>query len=280
MIKSRSAERSRFRRIVARFIESLTDAEGYRDKNFKSLARISCSLHEVAERCSGGCLCYEMLDGVRARAFRLDFAADILALMDRFDRDWMRIVSIDLCCVEAGQLSSVRIAAERDRLRKQLLRAGITMAIGGIEASFAARRNEWKLHAHLMIFDVTDHQIDKLEESCYRRGLKRPFESQKVNDPVDQVTYLLKFSTGHRPGSGRKPKMYPLPKPALRELAAWWSGRKFEDFVFLLGFRRRRSGIEQTPRRSPIRKHVDKQQSIRGDMATWRHAERACHRES
>jgi hypothetical protein len=69
---------------------------------------------------------------------------------------------------------------------------------------------------------------------------------QKLADPVEQVSYLQKFSTFHRPGkqtSKRRPRAYPLPEGPRLELLRWMADYRFDDFRFLFGARRRRGRI-------------------------------------
>ena len=62
-----------------------------------------------------------------------------------------------------------------------------------------------------------------------------------MRDPAAQISYLLKFTTYHRPGSqngSRRPTAIPLPDHALKQLTLWRARHGFLDFVLMMGLRR------------------------------------------
>jgi hypothetical protein len=68
-----------------------------------------------------------------------------------------------------------------------------------------------------------------------------------VKDPVEQLSYLLKFTTYHRPyeqHGTKKSKAVPLNPPEHFELVRWMAQYTFTDHLFLFNARRRGVSIE------------------------------------
>ena len=73
-------------------------------------------------------------------------------------------------------------------------------------------------------------------------GVARPVKLQTLRDAPKQISYLMKFSTFHRPGSqkgSRRRTAIPLPDHALKQLDPWRARYGFLDFVFMLNLRRK-----------------------------------------
>ena len=76
----------------------------------------------------------------------------------------------------------------------------------------------------------------------------RAVKVQELRDPAAQISYLLKFTTFHRPGSqngSRRPRAVPLPDDALKQLTLWRARHGFFDFLFMIGLRRRGGDLVQ-----------------------------------
>ena len=222
-------------------------------------------------RCDDDAPCEELLCSRCARRYRLWFAGQCL----RFAVEPVEahLVTILLVAVRGGLLHSVSVRAEHDRLRKRLIRCGVRSAIGGTEAEYDAPNDRWTVHVHLLVFGEIEQAIAQLKEMAKRDGLERPVKRQRVRDVLSQVTYLQKFVTYHRPGkasSAGKGRAYPLKPRHVAELARWFERRRFGDFAFLLGFRRRGSRIVAEPSFADI--VAEAQTPVapwrRGDVAT------------
>ncbi len=114
--------------------------------------------------------------------------------------------------------------------------------VGGTEARYRAIDSSWLVHGHLLVVDAPAGAIDALKRTFDSGPVKYPVVSQDLVDPVDQLSYLQKFTTYHRPGeqtSTTRPRAYPLPPRPLLELLRWMAGYRFDDFRFLYGARRR-----------------------------------------
>jgi hypothetical protein len=136
-----------------------------------------------------------------------------------------------------GSLADADVRGTRDLLRKRLDRAGFKGAIvlGGIEVAWQAKWQRWLLHVHVLAVGVDASAWEQLEAALKDSGTDDPVKAVALRDPDEQLSYLVKFVTYHRPGRLR----VPLPEDRLVELAAWWSRHRFEDYLFAYGARRR-----------------------------------------
>jgi hypothetical protein len=214
-------------------------------------------------RCDDGAPCEELLCSRCARRYRLWLASQSLSFV--VEPVEAHIVTILLVAVGGGLLHTVSVRAEHHRLRKRLTRSGIRSAIGGTEAKYEASDDRWVVHVHLLVFGEIKHAIARLRVIAKSDGLERPVKCQRVCDPLNQVTYLQKFVTYHRPGkasAGARGWAYPLKPRHVAELARWFAPRHFGEFAFLLGFRRRGSRIVAEPSFADI--------VAEAQVATWR----------
>lgn len=255
----------RFFERVRRFIETRSEAEQYRTRNLRAVksARGFPRLRGRMLRCDDGALCEELLCSRCARRYRVWFAGQCLRFA--VDRVEAHIVTIQLVAVRGDLLHTVNVRAEHERLRKRLIRCGVRSAIGGTEADYDAPNDRWVVHVHLLVFGEIESAIARLKVMARGDGLERPVKCQRVRDRLSQVTYLQKFVTYHRPGktgAGGKGLPYPLKPRHVAELARWFGHRRFGDFAFLLGFRRRGSRIVAEPSFADI--------VAEAQVATWR----------
>jgi hypothetical protein len=107
--------------------------------------------------------------------------------------------------------------------------------LGGIEVAWQAKWQRWILHAHVLAIGIDANAWKLLESALKKSGTANPVDHVPLRDPDEQLSYLIKFVTYHRPGRRR----VPLPPDRLVELAAWWSRHRFEDYLFAYGPRRR-----------------------------------------
>ena len=175
------------------------------------------------------------------RLFRRWITARLLELQE--GRKKKCIVTIALGVVKGGKLGKVDLHLISQRLRKKLSRSGLTgcIAVGGIEVAYKSKKGIWRLHAHLLVLGSTREVLDNL------RGEEGDLQIDGLTDLPKQLSYLMKFSTGHRPGArtGQKQRrMYPLPLPALIELVSWSNRYHVSDFMFAFGVRRRGQRFE------------------------------------
>lgn len=183
-----------------------------------------------------------------ARTFRRYFTGELLKLNSEFEGQ-VRILVILLEVTPRGKLQDLQIDRYRHSLRKRLDRAGLghVPVVGGFEMIYRARPKEWVLHINLVMFGGDAKAIAKFEEGFRDDSLYRPVERAPVKDPAEQLSYILKFTTYHRPHQQRgskKAKAVPLNPSEHLELVRWMAQYEFSDHLFLFNARRRGASIE------------------------------------
>jgi hypothetical protein len=233
---------------IGRRFETFEDANKESRRSQEALAvflpgnQYSAYLHECRE---GAYDCDKTFCPRCARAFRRYITAELLqASKEALGK--IRILVVILETAAKENLINLRMARYRHFLRKRLSRAGIsdTPVIGGFEMVYRARQREWVLHVNLVIFGGSRKAID-----CFKEGFADPdaVREDPLNDPAEQLSYVLKFTTYHRPHQQRgatKAKAVPLNPSEHFELVQWMAQYSFSDHVFLFNARRRGASIE------------------------------------
>ena len=221
-------------------IESKAKAGEYRELNLRALRGRDDLLVEAISRCTVDDPCAEALCACCARRYRLWLTSELLHLTAHGPPAFVATILLEV--VRGPALSKNDPSVLHERVRKRLTRAGIRAAIGGTEASYDAKKNRWTVHLHLLVFDSLERGRARLREALRASILDRPVVCQPLRNPLAQIAYLQKFQTCHRPGepgfSGRG-RAYPMKREQIVQLAQWTRGRRFEDFLFILGLRRR-----------------------------------------
>lgn len=138
-------------------------------------------------------------------------------------------------------------------LRKRLSRNGLDEAvvIGGYEIIYRAKSKTWVLHINLLIIDGTLEAIEKFKETFSNSDIEKPALVEKLEDLAIQLSYILKFTTYHRPfkqcGSKKGPAV-PLNPREHCALVSWMAQWRFQDFMFLFNARREGVKIVSGPR--------------------------------
>ncbi len=162
---------------------------------------------------------------------------------------WVLTLLFD--AVAPGDLHTVEPKKLQHRLRKRLDTAGLSESLvaGGLEVSWHGNQLGWSVHFHVLTLGAEEEHLRALKASFASSDLKRPFLRQKLKDPMEQISYLLKFHTYHHPfaqiGQEKGPA-YPLPRPQMEELLSWYANFKPSDFLFLYGLRRQGKRILPT----------------------------------
>jgi hypothetical protein len=184
--------------------------------------------------------CEEILCAECARRYRLWLIPELLHLTAQGPTAFVATILLDT--VKGPALSKIDPGVLHEWVRKRLTRAGIWAAIGGTEASYEAKENRWIVHLHLLVFDRLERGRARLREAFPNTVLDRPVVCQRLRNPVAQISYLQKFQTYHRPGQpgfGGRGQAYPMKPEQIYQLAQWTRRYWFEDFLFVLGLRRR-----------------------------------------
>jgi hypothetical protein len=221
-------------------IESKAKALEYRKLNLGALRGRDDLLTKSIFRCTPVDPCAEILCPPCARRYRLWLTSVLLDLAAQGPPAF--IATILLEAVTGRALKKVEPGVLHERVRKRLIRAGVKSAIGGTEASYEAKENRWIIHLHLLVFEPLEHGRPKLREAFSDSNLDRAVVCQSLADPVAQISYLQKFLTYHRPGrrgSNNRGRAYPMKPEQIDQLAQWTRSLRFEDFLFVLGLRRR-----------------------------------------
>jgi hypothetical protein len=183
-----------------------------------------------------------------ARTFRRYITGELLRLHAE-SKIKPSVMVILLEAALRGSLQDLQIDRCRHSLRKRLVRAGLghVPVVGGFEVVYRARSKEWVLHINLVMFGGTDRAIAKFEAGFRDDDLYRPVERASVEDPAEQLSYVLKFTTYHRPRQqhgSKKAKAVPLNPAEHVELVRWMAQHEFTDHLFLFNARRHGVAIE------------------------------------
>ena len=183
-----------------------------------------------------------------ARAFRRHTIGELFRLNAATERA-VHILVVLLAVAPRGKLTDLEIAYYRHSLRKRLDRAGLgeVPVIGGFEVAYRARTKEWVLHVNLVMFGGDEQAIGWFEAEFRDDELDRPVQCVTVVDPPEQLSYVLKFSTYHRPQQQtgwQKSKAMPLNPAEHFELIRWMAQYEFTDHLFLYNARRHGASIE------------------------------------
>lgn len=242
-------------------IEPVEDAERYRQKNLTTLRKCQgqeALVHDI-EQCSETRPCGRVLCPLCARLYRIWFAEETLRWLHRskHHRRPAKTLVVRLEQASNPDLPMVSIGRLQDQLRKRLLRSGISRVIGGTEASYNLRDKKWTAHFHLLIFGASDAALKSFAQKCKTDGIPRAVDEPKeLKNPVEQITYLQKFSTYYRVGGfdeRGKGRAIPMKRDQMAALAKWTGTHPFEHFLFLVGFRRNADGIQLTKKPAPSR---------------------------
>jgi hypothetical protein len=226
-------------------IETRAQASEYRELNLRALRGRHDSLVKAISRCTVNAPCAEILCSRCARRYRLWLASELTHLAAHGAPAFVATLLLE--AAQGPALSKIEPRLLHERVRKRLTRAGIEAAIGGTEASYRAKENRWIVHLHLLVFGTLGSTAVRLREIFAGSELGRPVVCQSLRNCAAQISYLQKFQTCHRPGeagfSGRG-RAYPMKRLQIDQLAQWTERRRFEDFLFVLGLRRRGSRFE------------------------------------
>jgi hypothetical protein len=180
-----------------------------------------------------------------ARVFRRHAIGQLLRL-NSDAREAVHFLVVLLERSRRGDILNLMIEPYRHSLRKRLERAGLAdvAVIGGFEMVYRAKAKEWVLHVNLVFFGGGRVAIDHFKNGFPDANSVR---EDGINDPVKQLSYVLKFTTYHRPHEQRgvkKSRAKSLNRAEHFELVEWMSQYDFVDHLFMCNARRRGTSIE------------------------------------
>jgi hypothetical protein len=233
----------------ARF-ETVQDARAESERSEQLLKSFSGGSRELAEflqECRDGDYeCNHPFCPICARKFRRWFIGELLRVTQ--GNGSVRIYTILLEEAPQGGINDLDPADFRHQLRKRLERAGLVNVpvVGGFEIVYKAQRRVWVLHINLVVIGGKKSAHKEFKRGFKKSRIKRPIISAKLKDPPEQLSYILKFSTYHRPheqhGSSRSDAK-PLNPREHAALVTWMAQFEFDDFLFLVNARRAASKI-------------------------------------
>jgi hypothetical protein len=197
---------------------------------------------EYLQECRAGYYeCNRPFCPICARQFRLWFVGEMLRVTER--RDHVHIYTVLLKEAAKEKIDELDPAPCRALLRKRLQRSGLgtVPVIGGIEIIYKAARQVWVLHANLVVIGANEDSREKLEGAFQNTELERSVLGAALKDRAEQLSYVLKFTTYHRPyeqqGATRS-EAKPLNAREHATLLKWMSQFEFQDLLLLINARR------------------------------------------
>lgn len=229
--------------------ETTADAKIERTRSLAVLDSVAGSsvcaeyLHDCG---TDGYRCDQPFCPVCARRFRRWLIGELLRLTER--KAPMRIFTVLLQAAPSNKIDELDLDRHRASLRKRIQRSGLddAVVIGGFEVVYKTNLRNWVLHANLLVIGGRKAAWLKFTDRFSDDALDRPVVSSPLLDRPRQLSYLLKFTTYHRPYKRRglsKGQAIPLNKTEHVALVRLMAGREFQDFLFFFNARRRGSAI-------------------------------------
>jgi hypothetical protein len=202
--------------------ETMADARARRETELDRFERIA-GLGHVADRLFGCCAespCAEVYCPICARLFRRWLTGQ--ALRHQPDLDLVAItVALELVANKKLRTLDLRVLKRRASQRIRRAAPSARFVLGGIEADYRQNDDSFLVHAHLLIPRLPRDELTALRSTFADIGVTRAVKAQPLRDPPAQISYVLKFTSFHRPGSqngSRRPIAIPLPDQALCEI--------------------------------------------------------------
>jgi hypothetical protein len=231
--------------------ETIDDAraESWRSTQLLGANRKSLATEYLSECRAGYYNCEQTYCPLCARAFRRWFIGETLRIVDQCGGPSLVMTVLLAKSRNIGELDP---GDYRQKIRHQLTRAGLEKAevIGGFEIVYRARDKSWILHVNLLVLGYTELAINAFEKSLASTEFSRPVKTVPLKNDAEQLSYLLKFTTYHRPlvqsCSKRRSPAKPLNRREHVVLVTWMSRNKLADMMFLHGVRREGSRLKLT----------------------------------
>jgi hypothetical protein len=225
--------------------ETLADARKESERSEKLLLSFSGGSKTIAEflqECRAGYYeCNKPFCPICARQFRRWFIGELLRITKGSDH--VHIYTVLLKEAATDKINELDPTSFRASLRKRLQRSGLAKipVIGGFEIVYKAAKRVWVLHANLVVIGGNKSAHKKFKQTFAGDELERPVLRAKLKDRAEQLSYILKFGTYHRPheqrGSARS-QAKPLNPSEHAALLKWMSQFEFADFMLLINARR------------------------------------------
>jgi hypothetical protein len=225
--------------------ETLADARKESERSEKLLLSFSGGnkvIGEYLQECRDGYYeCNKPFCPICARQFRRWFVGELLRVTE--GRNDVHIYTILLKEAATDKINELDPTSFRASLRKRLQRSGLAKipVIGGFEIVYKAAKRVWVLHANLVVIGGNKSAHKKFKEMFHADEIDRALVRAALKDRAEQLSYVLKFTTYHRPYEQQGPTRPPAKPLNTREHAAllkWMSQFEFADFMLLINARR------------------------------------------
>jgi hypothetical protein len=222
--------------------ETIDDARARRDveiERFENIPHLAPLADELYS-CTAASPCGQVFCPVCGRGIRRWFTGE--ALRQEVGTDF-EVVTVALQLLAREDLARCDLVLVKRRAAQRFRRAAPSaeVILGGIEADYRHSDGTFLVHAHLLVPPLPRHEERAVRAAFADIDIARAVRVQPLRDPAAQISYLLKFTTFHRPclqNGSRRPKAIPLPDDAFGELTLWRAEYGFLDFVFMMGLRR------------------------------------------
>jgi hypothetical protein len=230
--------------------ETLADARAESARSEQLLRSFPGGNKELAEflqECRAGDYeCDKPFCPICARVFRRWFVGELLRVTK--PNEAVRIYTVLLKEAPQHNINNLDPTPFRHSMRKRLERAGLgkVPVIGGFEIVYKAQRRVWVLHVNLVMIGGKKSAHNKFKQGFKNGAVERPIMGAKLKDRAEQLSYILKFSTYHRPHEQHGPSRSdakPLNPREHAALVTWMSQFEFNDFLFLVNARREASKV-------------------------------------
>jgi hypothetical protein len=212
------------------------------EKLLRSFSGGSKTIAEFLQECRAGYYeCNKPFCPICARVFRRWFIGELLRVTE--GQKEVHIYTLLLKEAPKDKIYSLDPAPFRHELRKRLQRPGLANVpvIGGFEIVYKAKRQVWVLHINLVMIGGDKSARKAFKKTFQDDDLDRPLVRATLKDKAEQLSYVLKFTTYHRPyeqqGSA-KTEAKPLNPKEHAALLKWMSQFEFEYFLLLINARR------------------------------------------
>jgi hypothetical protein len=183
--------------------ETLADAREESERSEQLLRSFSGGSKEVADflqECRDGYYeCNETFCPICGRIFRRWFIGELLrATKGQID---VHMYTVLLKKAEKTKINELNPAPFRAFIRKRLQRSGLgtVPVIGGFEIAYKAAQQAWVLHANLVMIGGEEKARKKFKKAFRGDDFDRPLLQTALKDRAEQLSYVLKFTTYHRP---------------------------------------------------------------------------------
>src|ERR1700730_4123510 len=237
-------------RVRGKRFETSADAQEESERSEQLLRSFTGGSKERAEllqECRAGDYeCNRPFCPICARVFRRWFISELLRITKGDEP--VRIYTVLLNEGSQDKINDLDPTTVEHQLRKRLQRArlGKVRVIGGIEIVYKARKRVWLLHANLVMIGGKKAARKKFAPGFKGGDIERGIILARLKKPPKQLSYVLKFTTYHRPyeqQGSTKSEAKPLNPKEHASLLKWMSQFEIEEFV-LLNIARRQGGTK------------------------------------